>query len=398
MPSPRILPLLVVVAAAVFATPASAAKVPTGPSGTKFYTPPKKLPGKHHGDLIRARRLKGPAALKAAGSNRLVLYRSTGFDGKPIAVSGTVSVPKGKAPKAGWPVISWGHGTTGIADSCAPSRDSRGNPAHPYIDYAYPTLNGYLKAGYAVVRTDYQGLGTPGTHQFLVGVPEGRSVLDMVRAARKLDPRLSKRVALVGHSQGGQAVLYAASLAPKWTPELRIRGTVAFAPVSHLTEQAGFIPLLKDPAQGNLSAYAAIILRGIESAKPSLHVKKRLLSARAAKLYGQTLDRCQAQLVKTNSYGGMAPADVLKPGANLTSLQKALAADDDAEALKIRTPVRVEQGTGDTTVLSPFTDDLVKQYTDRGNPVTYQTYDGVSHSGVVNDGNRDALSFLAGRF
>jgi hypothetical protein len=40
-----------------------------------------------------------------------VLYRSVGVDGKPIAVSGVVSLPKGKAPKSGWPVISYDHGT-----------------------------------------------------------------------------------------------------------------------------------------------------------------------------------------------------------------------------------------------------------------------------------------------
>ena len=38
-------------------------------------------------------------------------------------MSGTLTVPKGKAPKGGWPVIAWAHGTTGIADSCAPSRE-----------------------------------------------------------------------------------------------------------------------------------------------------------------------------------------------------------------------------------------------------------------------------------
>ena len=81
-------------------------------------------------------------------------------------MSGTVSVPKGRAPKGGWPVISWGHGTTGIADACAPSRDSASNPAHGLIDYAYPLLQRWLKAGYAVVRTDYQGLGTPGAHPY----------------------------------------------------------------------------------------------------------------------------------------------------------------------------------------------------------------------------------------
>src|SRR5215210_9261719 len=182
------------------ALPASApAKAPPGDA---FYTPPSPLPGKGHGGLIWARRLKGAAALRGGARNDLVLYRSTGVRGTPVAVSGTVSVPKGRAPKGGWPVISYGHGTTGIADSCAPSRDSARNPAHGLIAYAYPLLQRWLKAGYAVVRTDYEGLGTAGPHPFLIGRSEGRSMADAVRAARRLDKRLGRRVVFAGHSQG----------------------------------------------------------------------------------------------------------------------------------------------------------------------------------------------------
>src|SRR3954452_2442852 len=114
---------------------AAAAKGRTGPAGDASYTPPSPLPSGSHGSLIWARKLSGEAALKSAGKNWKVLYRSVGTDGKRIAVSGTVSLPKGKAPKNGWPVISWDHGTTGIADVCAPSRDATGNPAHIYISY-----------------------------------------------------------------------------------------------------------------------------------------------------------------------------------------------------------------------------------------------------------------------
>src|SRR3954451_17425441 len=148
------------------ALPAAAdAKVRKGPSGAAFYKPPKHLPGKGHGGLIWARGQSGAAALKGAGSNRLILYRSTGVKGKAVAVSGAVAIPKGKAPKGGWPVVSWAHGTTGIADSCAPSRDG----ANPLSSYAYPLLQRWLKAGYAVVRTDYEGLGAPGAHPYLIG-------------------------------------------------------------------------------------------------------------------------------------------------------------------------------------------------------------------------------------
>ncbi|MEA2312666.1 MAG: hypothetical protein QOE28_2634, partial [Solirubrobacteraceae bacterium] len=196
---------------AVATAPAAVAKTRTGPAGLAFYTPPSPLPGAKHGDLIWSRKLTGAAALKSARSNRLVLYRSTGSDGSPIAVSGVVSIPKGKAPKKGWPVITYGHGTTGIADQCAPSRDAAGTSVHSYNDYVYPLLNRWLKAGYAVVRTDYQGLGTPGAHEFLNGAEEGRAMLDMARAARKLDRSLSKTLEIAGHSQGGHAALWAAS-------------------------------------------------------------------------------------------------------------------------------------------------------------------------------------------
>src|SRR3954452_15029702 len=194
-----------------------------------------------HGQLLQSRKLTGEPALTSAGRNLFVKYRSVAADGQPIAVSGTVSVPKGKAPKKGWPVISYDHGTTGIADQCAPSRDSTDNPAHLYNSYAYPLLNRWLKAGYAVVRTDYQGLGTPGIHQYLVGVSEGRSTLDIARAAHKLNPKISKRIAIAGHSQGGHAALWGAFLAPRYTPDLQLRGTVAFAPASHISELVALV-------------------------------------------------------------------------------------------------------------------------------------------------------------
>jgi hypothetical protein len=85
---------------------------------------------------------------------KLVLYSSRTPQGAKDAVSGSVSVPRGKPPKGGWPVITYAHGTTGVADVCAPSRNSVTNPAQPYISYIYPDLNEWLRAGYAVVQTD----------------------------------------------------------------------------------------------------------------------------------------------------------------------------------------------------------------------------------------------------
>src|SRR3954454_16442405 len=196
----------------VLLAPAGAsAKNRIGPQRLAFYNPPSPPSGGHHGDVIWHRELTGTAPLKPASDNRLVLYRSVGAGGKPVAVSGTVTLPKGQAPRGGWPIVTWGHGTTGIADICAPSRDGAANPAHGLISYIYPLLETWLKRGYAIVRTDYEGLGPPGDHPYLIGDSEGYGVLDAVRAARKIEPRLSKKIVIAGHSQGGQAALFAAA-------------------------------------------------------------------------------------------------------------------------------------------------------------------------------------------
>jgi pimeloyl-ACP methyl ester carboxylesterase len=385
----------VVAAAALLTLAAPAgAKVRAGPAGTAFYRPPSPLPKGAHGSAIWARRLTGDAALGGARVNELLLYRSVGVTGKPVAVSGAVSVPKGKAPKGGWPVVTWGHGTTGIADVCAPSRDSASNPAHGLIAYIDPLLKSFLKRGYAVVRTDYEGLGTPGVHPFLNGDSEGRDMLDIVRAARTLEPSLGHRVIIAGHSQGGQAALFAASLAKKWTPELTVRGTVAFAPVSHLSEQVPLARSLKDPSP--LTAFAVMIARGIDLADPALKVSS-LLAPTAAARYPQADQRCLNQLRDPSSFGDLAPADIFRSDADLGPLTAALNRDDDAENLTIRTPVRIEQGTADTTVLPPFTDQLAQTLTKRGTPLVYKRYQGVDHGGIVVSAAADARSWLRTR-
>src|SRR3954463_13797621 len=275
-------PTFVTLAAALlFAAPA-AAKVPSGPAGTAFYTPAKGVPSKH-GTPVWQRKLTGPAVLKSAKSNTLLLYTSTGVDGKTVAVSGDVAVPKGKAPKGGWPVITWAHGTVGIADTCAPTRIGT------QLNYDSKLLNSWLKAGYAVVRTDYEGLGTPGPHPYLIGDSEGRSTLDMVTAARKLNEDIGKDLVIAGHSQGGQAALFAASLVKKVAPALKLKGTVAFAPVSHLSQQSTLLGALTQP--GGLAPLAAMIIRGVDIGNPDLNVQGYLSDA-AKTLYPQIDERC----------------------------------------------------------------------------------------------------------
>ena len=364
------------------------AKVTKGPKGLKFYKPPKKLP-KQHGTLIWARNATGLVRLADAKYTKLVLYSSRTPQGAKTAVSGAVSVPKGKPPKGGWPVITWAHGTTGVADACAPSRNSATSPAQASISYINPELNDWLRAGYAVVQTDYQGLGTPGKHPYLIGEAEGRSVLDIVSAARGLDPKIGKRFLISGHSQGGQSALFAAGEASTWTPKLRLRGTVAFAPASHILEQVPLLPGLTSP--NALTALATLILDGASTQSSAIDVNK-LLSDEVLGFYPLLQSQCLEQLAGSSELGGIPPSHLVRSGADLSPVNPVLAAMNPL--VKTAAPILIAQGTADTTVFPVYTDQLKNELVNAGDQITYNKYPGANHVGVVTSGEADALAFF----
>ena len=363
-------------------------KVRKAPGGLAFYTPPKNLPPQH-GKLIWSRKANSTVALSSGAWTRNVLYTSKSLTGKRIGVSGSVTVPKGTPPPGGWPIITYAHGTTGIADICAPSRNYPNNPIGPYISYTDPQLNEWLAAGYAVVRTDYQGLGTPGIHPYLIGRSEGRGVLDIVRAARILSPKIGKRFLIAGHSQGGHAALFAAGQAAAWTPELKLKGTVAYAPASQLLEQAQLLRLLTSPSPA--SGLAGLIVRGSTTASTAINTQL-LLSDQALPYYPNTLSQCINELIEPNNLGGLAPADLLRQGADLNPFYAVLA--NNNPALKTAAPIFLAQGLADTTVLPQFTEQLDTQLVQLGNSVDFQTYPGIIHGLIVEAAEPQVLPWM----
>jgi Secretory lipase len=169
------------------------------------------------GSLISAVELAAPPGTRGWA----ILYRSTGPDGRPIAVSGLVLAP---ASADAHPVVAWAHGTSGLADACAPSRQGFESP---YGD----VLLTLVSLGFTVTATDYEGLGTPGLHPYLVGASEGHGILDSIRAVRLLpDAGAGATTVVAGISQGGHAALWAAELAPRYAPEIELAGVLAASP------------------------------------------------------------------------------------------------------------------------------------------------------------------------
>jgi acetyl esterase/lipase len=379
---------LLVLATVTSSAEAKAPKVTKGPTGLKFYKPPKDIPARH-GSLIWARKAGGLVPLQNARYTKLVLYSSRTTQGQRDAISGSVAVPKGKPPKGGWPVITWAHGTTGVADVCAPSRDFAGSPNVTGETYINTDLNAWLAAGYAVLRTDYEGLGTPGKHPYLVNVSEGRSVVDIVRAAMQLDPNIGKRYLIAGHSQGGHAALAAAGLASTWGKGLQLRGTVAFAPASHLLDQASLLPALTTPS--SLTALATLILDGASTQSTAININA-ILSDQALQFYPLLQSECLSRLSQADQLGGIPPSNLERQGADTSALNPVLAAMNPA--VRTVAPILIPQGEADTTVFPVFTNQLKDQLIGLGDNVTYKTYPGVNHVGVVTSGEPDALAFF----
>ncbi len=163
------------------------------------------------------------------GTATRVLYRTQRADGTNTFSSGMVFVPKAPAVSPR-PVMAWAHGTMGMGDDCAPSRQE--GIVSPGMSWVSAMLN----RGWIVTATDYTGFGTPGTQAYLVGSAEAHDVLNSVRAAHQLaGTQASSSYAIWGHSQGGHAALFSASLASEYMPEYQLVGTAATAPAAQLT-------------------------------------------------------------------------------------------------------------------------------------------------------------------
>ncbi len=236
-----------------------------------FYEPPAGLEALAPGELIRAEPMHAylmPGVRLRARAWR-ILYRCTGAMGEPTAVSGTLLLPAGVRSGSALPLIAYAVATHGIGDDAAPSR-----LLSVGLDWEATPIALVLARGYAVVATDYQGLGTPGDHTYMVGRALGRNVLDAIRAARQLAPMelpSAGPVAIMGYSEGGTAAAWAGQLQPSYAPELELAGVAAGAPAADV-ELAG--PTLDGSFFSFFVAYGAI---GFAAAYPELELEPYLV-------------------------------------------------------------------------------------------------------------------------
>ncbi len=232
-------------------------------------------------------------------------------------------------------------------------------------------------------------------HPYLVGVAEGRDVVDMVRAARALEPGLGTRYVVMGHSQGGQSALFAGSLGPAWAPELTLLGSVALAPASHLEPWLRGLAHQAQPSAG--FGFAGLLIRGYAAIDAAIR-PERLFADTAAPFQAQLADACVVDLVRKDSWAGLVPAAAFRSDADFAPLLTRAAANEPG-ALSYAVPLLLLQGSADQTVAPAATDLLVRELcaAARAN-VTYHPVAGATHNGLLASSAETVGPWIDARF
>ncbi|CAM3122675.1 lipase family protein [Prescottella defluvii] len=309
-------------------------------------------------------------------------YWSTGPLDRPALSTGAVFLPPGTPPDGGWPVVSWAHGTVGIADKCTPT--VTGTVGIPYLRH-------WLSQGYAIVATDYVGLGTPGVHPYLDGPSAAHSVVDMVRAARAVEPSLSSRWVVLGQSQGGQAAMATAALATRYAPELDYRGAVATGAPSNLEN---LTPLVRPgfprlPLTGT-TVFVSYILAGLRAARPDLDLDRDLTPVGLDAL-ARAENECYEEMatdLENVSIGDLVNRPLDDP-AVLAATRGML----EIPTSGYDRPVFLGQGLADEMVPAPLALKLATELAANHQPVTFRTYP-TGHIETMRAALPESLSFV----
>lgn len=221
-----------------------------------------------------------PTSIRGARAWR-IRYSSRDVNGRPTESTGLVIAPTQTSPET--PVLTWCHGTTGLGDAACPS--DQPDPARELtvyfsieatqsIDYGVPGLQSFIDSGWVVCATDYQGLGTPGMHHYIVNRSNARDAINIVHAARALPISMGLDVGCVGWSQGGGCAAAVAELDDEDYGDLRLIGTVPMSP--------GVGSIAMSTPSGPTSAlgggdeppdsHLIMLLAGISAANPELQL------------------------------------------------------------------------------------------------------------------------------
>lgn len=347
----------------------------------EFYSVPMPLPTEP-GTVIKSEKLVAP---DVKGTVYRVMYVSTNVYDEPTAVTGLIVVPNGDAPAEGRKVVSWAHGTNGMADECAESLKPNSQAALGNI---------LLDQGWIITATDYAGEGTPGLHPYIAGIPAARNTIDIVRAARNMDDvPASDDYVVWGHSQGGHTAMHANQIAPTYAPELNAQGVVAGAPPSQFNLIYNFLKtspyryyLLM--AGGGLNAEY-----GDEAAPLD-----EILTPEGIALIPELDKTCAGGL--SDKFGDVDVSTVTKVDPFTVPKWKKILEENDPQQFTTKSPIPLLMIHGGEDEQIPVASSklLADHLCDIDQEFSRWVYPGQSHAGVIAPSAADMVSWIESRF
>lgn len=357
---------------------------------SEFYSYDQEVPPTP-GVLLRQEPLEAHQSVPGAAQNIRLLYASTdGLDtGRPVVVSGSLFLPAGTPPEGGWPLLLWSHGTVGIADICAPSWTG-------YVPFHNEHLRAWLEEGYAIVASDYQGLGTAGTHPYLATRPAAYSNLDIIRAVQNADFLLTDEVVIAGQSQGAGAAIATAGHAPNYAPEIDIRAVVAtgvpfFTPDALIAVQEARPNDVVDPQLG----YNLLALTLIEQIDPAFSVED-YVSDEALPMARGVANICNRDMRAKITAAGLTYNKTFKQPPS-EPLKQAFARMQ-YPTLELGVPLFVGTGSADRDTPPRMQAGFVKATCAAGTRIEAHLYDGFDHLTALNRSQTASKRFVASAF
>jgi len=334
-----------------------------------FYDPPANLPRKP-GALLQSEPLKD-VILPAGVRGWRILYATTVDDNTPATAVAIVFAPTDSStgPR---PVIAWEHATTGLLQKCMPSLLSAASKGIPERDRI-------MMAGWVVVATDYSFVEKGGPHPYLIGEAEARAALDSVRAAGQISElTLDQRVAVWGYSQGGHAALWTGIIAPRYAPELEVRGVAAVAPAANLKK------ILDMNVEMN-KLFGPYIAQSYSRFYPDITFEQavRPEALDAARQIVNLCDFVPRELERIKELVATFEGPALATSSN-KAFQARLEQNTPDDL--IQAPVLIAQGLSDNVVQPSATDAYVEERCAAGQRLEYWTFAGRDHLTIIQPG------------
>jgi acetyl esterase/lipase len=168
-----------------------------------------------------------------------VRFHSTYPDGQPAVAQAQVFVPRYVSGRQTVRVLyAFGPGSTGVIDSCRPSREHVAGIRWGL--YRAHVLS-HVGQGVIGVIPDYLGFGDPNRDQYyMVAEAEAAAMLDSIRATKallaekKVHGVTGTRNFTAGFSQGGHAAFAAADYQDSYAPEVELDGVIGYGPSTDL--------------------------------------------------------------------------------------------------------------------------------------------------------------------